>query len=91
MLRAQAVELKGLVALQGAGAITPERLAALAEAGARTSRLLERLAMRWISLWLAEEEAGVCHVPMSAFRGLPPALQEANPLNLRRMIDGKIS
>ena len=22
---------------------------------------------------------------------LPPALQEANPLNLRRMIDGKIS
>ena len=66
---------QSLVAL-GSEGVTPERLAALAETGARTSALLERLSIRWLSLWLREEDAGICHVPSQPFLGLPEPLQQ---------------
>ncbi len=56
--------------------VTPERLAALAEASARTNLLLESLAGQWLSSWLKEEEAGICHVPKEPFLVLPEALQQ---------------
>ena len=56
--------------------VTPERLAALAEASARTNLLLERLAMQWLTRWLKEEETGICHVPKEPFLVLPEALQQ---------------
>jgi tRNA(Ile)-lysidine synthase len=56
--------------------VTPERLAALAEASARTNLLLETLAGQWLSSWLMEEEAGICHVPKEPFLVLPEALQQ---------------
>ena len=56
--------------------VTPERLAALAEAGARTTALLDRLTGRWLASWLKEEEAGFCHVPSEPFTGLPLPLQQ---------------
>jgi tRNA(Ile)-lysidine synthase len=56
--------------------VTPERLAALAEASARTNLLLETLAGQWLSSWLKEEEAGICHVPREPFLVLPHALQQ---------------
>ncbi|WP_421694018.1 tRNA lysidine(34) synthetase TilS [Aestuariivirga sp.] len=74
--RFERVRVRQSLALSGAGVVTRERLAALADASARTSALLERLTRRWIGLWLREEAAGICHVPRSAFEGLPAALQE---------------
>jgi hypothetical protein len=56
--------------------VTPERLAALAEASARTNLLLENLAGHWLCSWLKEEEAGICHVPKEPFLVLPEALQQ---------------
>jgi tRNA(Ile)-lysidine synthase len=56
--------------------VTPERLAALAEASARTNLLLETLAEQWLCNWLKEEEAGICHVPKEPFLVLPEALQQ---------------
>jgi tRNA(Ile)-lysidine synthase len=56
--------------------VTPERLAALAEASARTNLLLEDLAGQWLSNWLKEEEAGICHLPKEPFLVLPEALQQ---------------
>ena len=64
-----------LADLQNSG-VTPERLAALAEAGARTTALLDRLSGRWLSSWLKEEEAGYCQVPAEPFLGLPLPLQQ---------------
>lgn len=66
---------QALSGLSGQG-ISPERLASLAEASARTSLLLERLAGQWLTRWLEEEEAGMCHVPKEPFLVLPEALQE---------------
>ena len=74
--RFERVRVRQSLAVAGVGTVTPERLAALADASCRTSLLLERLADRWISLWLTEEAAGICHIPCSAFHGLPAALQE---------------
>jgi tRNA(Ile)-lysidine synthase len=56
--------------------VTPERLAALAEASARTGQLLDRLAGQWLSRWLKEEEAGICHAPKEPFLVLPEPLQQ---------------
>jgi tRNA(Ile)-lysidine synthase len=64
-----------LAELRSSG-VTPERLAALAEAGARTTALLDRLTGRWLSIWLKEEEAGFCHVPAEPFVELPLPLQQ---------------
>lgn len=64
-----------LTCLGGKG-VTPERLAALAEAGARTSLLLERLSSLWLHRWLREEAAGICHVPAEPLLGLPAPLQQ---------------
>lgn len=66
---------QGLVDLDGHG-ITPGRLARLAEDAARTSALIDDLATRWTRRWLAEEEAGICHLPSEPFLALPPALQQ---------------
>lgn len=55
--------------------ITRERLAALAEASARTATLLERCARTWMSRHVQEDMAGVCHVPGEAFNVLPSALR----------------
>lgn len=66
---------EALTGLDGRG-VTPERLAALAGASARASLLLERLAMHWLSRWLREEEAGICHAPKAPFLALPEALQQ---------------
>jgi tRNA(Ile)-lysidine synthase len=60
------------------GALPPEstaRLAALADRSAVAAALLERCARRWIALSLQEHEAGICHIAVSDFRGLPAALQ----------------
>ena len=62
--------------LAGMGASITERLAALAEKSAYAATLLERLARRWISLFLQEHEAGICHIAANDFRDLPEALQE---------------
>lgn len=70
------VRIRQSLATLGAEGVTPERLAALAEASARTSALLERTATRWLSMWLQEEEAGICHMPLEPFLGLPSALKE---------------
>jgi tRNA(Ile)-lysidine synthase len=56
--------------------VTPERLAALAQSSARTNLLLENLAGQWLSRWLTEEEAGICHVPKDPFLVLPEPLQQ---------------
>jgi len=56
--------------------ITRERLAALAEASARTATLLERCARSWISQHLQEDVAGLCHVPAEAFHVIPSALRQ---------------
>jgi tRNA(Ile)-lysidine synthase len=61
--------------LDGKG-VTAERLAALAEASARTGQLLDRLSRQWLSRWLTEEEAGICHAPKEPFLALPEALQQ---------------
>ncbi len=74
--RFERVRVRHSLASLGADGVTPERLAALAEAGARTAHLLRHASTRWLSLWLREEEAGLCHVPAAAFIGLPTALQE---------------
>lgn len=74
--RFERVRVREALTVLGGEGVTPERLAALAEAGARTSFLLDRLTNRWISLWLREEEAGVCHVPAEHFLGLPEQLQQ---------------
>lgn len=74
--RFERVRVRQSLATLGADGVTPERLAALAEASARTARLLEQTSIRWISMWLREEAAGICHVPAGPFMGLPPALQE---------------
>lgn len=66
---------QSLPALARSG-VTPERLARLAAAGARTSALLEQAAGRWLRLWLREEEQGVCQLPARQFLGLPEALQQ---------------
>lgn len=74
--RFERVRIRQSLASLGADGVTPERLAALAEAAARTAALLERTAARWLSMWLQEEEAGICHVPTAPFLGLPLALKE---------------
>lgn len=75
-LRFERVRVReALSGLQGAG-VTPERLAALAEACARTGLLLERLAAKWLSRWVKEEEAGICHVPKEPLLTLPEPLQQ---------------
>ena len=74
--RFERVRIRHALAGSGPAGVTPERLAALAEAGARTTALLERAATRWLAMWLREEEAGLCHVPVAPFRALPSALQE---------------
>jgi len=56
--------------------ITPERLAALAQSSARTNLLLENLTGQWLSRWITEEEAGICHVPKDPFIALPAPLQQ---------------
>jgi tRNA(Ile)-lysidine synthase len=66
---------EALTGLQGTG-VTPERLAALAETCARTSLLLERLSANWLSRWVREEDAGICHVPKEPFLTLPEPLQQ---------------
>jgi tRNA(Ile)-lysidine synthase len=56
--------------------VTPERLAALAEASARTNILLERLAGQWLARWLKEQDWGICHAPREPFLALPEPLQQ---------------
>lgn len=74
--RFERVRVRQSLATLGDDRITPERLAALAEAGARTSLLLDQTSSQWLSMWLREEETGLCHVPAAPFAALPPALQE---------------
>jgi tRNA(Ile)-lysidine synthase len=74
--RFERVRVRQSLAVLGNQGVTPERLAALAEAGARTSALLERVSTRWLSLWLKEEDAGICHVPSEPFLPLPEPLQQ---------------
>lgn len=74
--RFERVRVRQALAGLGAEGVTAERLAALAEAGARTAALLEQASTRWLDLWLREEEAGFCHVPAAPLLALPPALQE---------------
>ena len=66
---------QALNGLDGHG-VTPERLAALAEASARTGELLDRLTGTWLSRWLKEEDAGICHAPKEPFLALPEPLQQ---------------
>lgn len=74
--RFERVRVRQSLTVLGSKGVTTERLAALAEAGARTSALLERLTGRWLSLWLKEEDIGICHVPSAPFLGLPEPLQQ---------------
>jgi tRNA(Ile)-lysidine synthase len=74
--RFERVRVRQSLAGLGVAGVTPERLAALADAGARTADLLEKASTRWLSLWLREEDAGLCHVPVAPFVCLPQALQE---------------
>lgn len=73
--RFERVRVRSELATLSGGGITRERLAALAEASARTAALLERCARTWISAHLQEDAAGVCHVPGAAFHALPAALR----------------
>ena len=74
--RFERVRIRQSLTVLGKEGITAERLAALAEAGARTSVLIDRLSTRWLGLWLKEEDTGLCHVPSAPFLGLPVPLQE---------------
>lgn len=74
--RFERVRVRQSLTVLGQKGVTPERLAALAAAGARASALLDRLSSRWLSLWLKEEDTGICHVPSAPFLGLPEPLQQ---------------
>lgn len=74
--RFERVRVRQSLTVLGIQGVTPERLAALAQAGARTSALLDRLCNRWLSLWLKEEDSGMCHAPSGPFVGLPEPLQQ---------------
>jgi tRNA(Ile)-lysidine synthase len=74
--RFERVRVRQALAGLAGGEVTPERLAALAEACARTGILLERLGLQWLSRWLKEEETGICHVPRDPFLLLPEPLQQ---------------
>lgn len=74
--RFERVRIRQALTIPGKAEVTPERLAALAEAAGRTDALLERVSQRWISLWLVETDFGVCHVADRHFGGLPEPLQE---------------
>ncbi len=74
--RFERVRVRQALAGFGAEGVTAERLAALAEAAARTAALLDQASTRWLAMWLREEEAGLCHVPSGPFLALPPALRE---------------
>jgi len=73
--RFERVRVRSALVTREADGITRQRLAALAEASARTATLLERCARTWMSRHLQEDMAGVCHVPGAAFNALPPALR----------------
>ncbi len=62
--------------LAAGGDLSPERLAALAEASQAASFKLDRCARLWISLWLKETEAGVCFLPTQELLALPPLLRQ---------------
>jgi tRNA(Ile)-lysidine synthase len=74
--RFERVRIREAMADLPARGITPERLAALAEASARTSLLLDRLTTQWLTRWLTEEEAGICYLPKQPFVDLPDALKQ---------------
>ena len=74
--RFERVRVRQSLATLGDHGITQERLATLAEAGARTALLLDQTSRRWLSMWLREDEIGLCHVPAAPFAGLPSPLQE---------------
>lgn len=75
-LRFERVRVRQALSGLGSQGVTPERLAALAEASARTAGLLDRLAGQWLSRWLKEQEAGICHAPKEPFLALPEPLQQ---------------
>ncbi len=52
-----------------------ERLAALAEASARTVREQSSAAEAWLAQWLTENGAGVCEFPLPPFQALSEPLQ----------------
>jgi len=56
--------------------ITTDRLSALSRAAAVTDGLLEKCSMQWLSLWLQEDDAGVCYAPLDVLEGLPQPLQQ---------------
>ncbi len=74
--RFERVRVREKIAELNGSAMSVERLSALAQSCARTAMLLDRCAAQWISLWVKETNAGVCHVPDEPFRPLPLALQQ---------------
>lgn len=80
--RFERVRIRRQLAGLAACGITPERLADLALAAARTAARLEHLATAWTRQFVAEDEAGLCHVPSEPLNSLP--------LPLRQRILGRI-
>lgn len=74
--RFERVRVRETIAGMEGSALSIERLSALAQSSARTVLLLERCAAQWISMWVEESNAGVCHVPYEPFHPLPAALRQ---------------